>query len=88
MSNRHKTLVDTIAAQPNTDDWSELERHHELQRWAKLSDVERVERALGVCTYLFDREDPALDLLLVPMVERLMCGLAMLRARDRELARI
>ena len=78
-------LVDAIAAEDDSDDWSELQRHHELQRITKLNDIERVERDLALCASLVLLEDPTLDPVVVPIFERLECDLKMLRTRDRML---
>jgi hypothetical protein len=55
------------------------------QRSLSMTDVERIERALGLCAYRLDREDPAIDAVVVPVFEGLECDLAMLRGRDRAL---
>src|SRR5207249_2041312 len=62
-----RALVDAIAAEDDSDDWSELQRHHELQRLKKMSDVQRVERDLALCARLVLLEDPALDPVVVPI---------------------
>jgi hypothetical protein len=91
MTNRQQAHLAAIAAEPDVDDWSELEILHAAQRRAKdaaLSDTERVERDLALCARLVLLEDPALDPVVVPIFERLECDLAMLRARDRALTSV
>src|SRR6266849_5896056 len=85
---RYSALVDAIAAEDDSDDWSELQCHHELQRFKKMSDVERVEHKLAICAYLLNLDDPLVDPVVVPLFEQLECDLAMLRARDRALRKL
>jgi len=44
-----RALVDAIAAEDDSDDWSELQRHHELQRKARQSTSTNVdvEKTIG-----------------------------------------
>jgi hypothetical protein len=88
MTNRQQKHLAAIAAEPDVDDWSELEAMHAAQRRAKdaaMSDTQRVGCDLALCARLVLLENPALDPVIVPLFERLECDLRMLRARDRVL---
>jgi hypothetical protein len=76
------------------DDWTELRAFHAAQKEerrrrakdaaiAAMSDTERAERCLGLCSGLILLADPSLGHLIVPVFERLHCEFKMLRARDR-----